>query len=341
MFWTGHSEVIEIVLSYLKDLPPIGFTDLEKPSKDDLPNTTIENITNRIKESLKEIGAFEFYVQWENMVNISATRFVDEFANVISKTDDIKKWSEGTEKLLGNLSKHYHDEPKLSGDHKKDLFGAISMVNDSFSDIIRSESIKFNTEKISLTLRNDNPLEIDVAARLNNQLFYDFSSDQSLTFGSICILDDSEECLVLKKAIKNGVVKKEAVKNGKLCCVIITPECDLANKKMINMPNEAGAGETEYLHRIVYGYLFKWDKSPKDLNKVKTEKGKDALFSLGPFLLNDESHFIFLHFGTIANKWFTDTFCVKFSIKRELAFDLQSKAANHVNRLGNSQMSYL
>jgi len=102
-----------------------------------------------------------------------------------------------------------------------------------------------------------------------------------------------------------------------LCRVIITPQCDIAQKKLL-------------MHRIVYGVFH--EKS----EKIKI-KSAAHLFSVGPIWHKDKIQYIMLNFQTISSIKPDEINNANriFSLKNDLISDIQTKVANHVNRLGN------
>ena len=100
--------------------------------------------------------------------------------------------------------------------------------------------------------------------------------------------------------------------------------CDIAQHKIINDPAKGN------LHRIVYAII-----SP---STIKPRTNNDFwYYKFGPFVLKGKNVFMHFHFGTVGFEYLQDNRKQPaFSIKQEIVFDLQSKIASHVNRLGNS-----
>ena len=68
----------------------------------------------------------------------------------------------------------------------------------------------------------------------------------------------------------------------------------------------------------------------------------ENLYITQPFMDGDNELFVFVfHFGTIQTKEINPaSICFSYLMKNSLVSDLQTKLANHVNRLGNSMLEY-
>lgn len=144
----------------------------------------------------------------------------------------------------------------------------------------------------------------------------------------------------------------------------MTPSCDLAHKKFLK-------NQDMEIHRVVYGLLienidekyeelFSYhhmvskdkakinectdipEKLKEMLNKRIIERKPENLFSIQPFLTSKKQVSIILfNFSTIMSKEINlKDINFIFKMKENLTFDLQSKLANHINRLGNSMLEY-
>ena len=86
------------------------------------------------------------------------------------------------------------------------------------------------------------------------------------------------------------------------------------------------------LHRVVHGVFFE-DSS----DYSRGNKGGDGVFEIYPFWFEGKRYRTLFYFATmefVSSKRLEQSTAI-LGLKRDLLFDLQSKAANHVNRLGN------
>jgi hypothetical protein len=151
--------------------------------------------------------------------------------------------------------------------------------------------------------------------------------------------------------------------------MIVTPSCDIAHRKYLYNQKKC--------YRIIYGLLIpvadyvqvekslkpSWiEKKKQNLITELTQKGsrkefidtvnrffkgstqRDSLFRIEPFWNEEKGqlYILIFHFGSLSSVWWDDNDVpqFEFAIKEHLAFDIQSKLANHVNRLGNSMLQF-
>ena len=316
IFWTNHKEAIEPVLENCntEKIYPVASVDLKKPAG-------VEKITERLEQKLGDLGAFRLYVEWENIVNKASTEFVRTFSSLVNLGGN---WSKDTAVLFYKLYEAYVEENKLQD--KEDQFKcACHLMNRSFLDTLEyvtREDLKlpegFKLEKGSVTS--------ETKAKINSSLFLGEALTNRYNPGNVYTQDDD----VLTRMLM-GSIFKEGQKPGEctLCKVIISPECDIAHNKMISI---TGAEEKpEVAHRILYGLLV-----PAGPANRLNPTGREGYFRIGPIWHDNQEKELIFHFATMSfspENEFTEP--PLFTLKRDLLFDLQSKAANHVNRLGN------
>jgi hypothetical protein len=331
VFWTQHSEVIPYVLEYLAPkAPPVQWINLEKPNKNAPGDEwSIQAVTRKIEDKLNNIGAFRLYVEWENILNLAGAKFVNDFSSLVPRDpDNPTEWSIGTSTLFHKLYSTYSgSSAECSAEDK--FRGACTLLNQSFSDTLQRATQKGLTLPSGFDLKGGK-LADNVIPKINTALFIDSSGNSSISTGSIIFLDDEQFSNDLQKAIfKNG----KAPGDLRLCSVIVTPECDLAHNKIFCRTEN---GNESICHRLLYGLCF---PSVGNLDKICIEKGRDARFVIEPFWHEGKSKTIIFHFGTLSKSHkIEQSGTPAFSLRRDLIFDLQSKAANHVNRLGNYQL---
>jgi len=314
-FWTAHREVIIPVIENCKTegISPVTWVDLEKMAD-------VNKITERLQDKLKQIGAFQLYVEWENTVNNASKAFVRTFSSLVKLGSD---WSKDTEALFYKLYKAYVEKNELSD--KDDQFKcACHLMNRSFLDILENFTRKYLTLPEGFKLENKE-LASETIAKLNTSLFLSDSILSRHSPGNVYSHNDT----TLKESLIQDTFKAGQTPNEcSLCMVIISPECDLAQNKIIKAK---GIGETLHpLHRVLFGL-----KIPSEENGKLRER-RDSDYHIGPIWHEGKSNILMLHFATISfhcESEFPEH--PMFALKRDLLFDLQSRAANHVNRLGN------
>lgn len=171
--------------------------------------------------------------------------------------------------------------------------------------------------------------------------------------------------------IKKSVLNKDYIEkaHASLIYAVITPQCDLAHPRYLRSENTSSSGKKiDSWHRIVWGIEIEVDDDRygdmfqkasdycqrinfiDDLQSVSVEDKKklkkyiqnckpESIFSTSPLInvLGKKCIWVF-HFASVTTKCLKEKQRFKYQMSRELVFDLQSKLANHVNRLGNNML---
>jgi hypothetical protein len=290
----------------------------------------INKLLKALHEKLGPIGAFLLYVGWENILNDSCKQFIADFSSLVPTGDN---WSRDTFFVFYNLYKTFVGKDIL--DEQTEMFRcACHLMNRSFLDTLENKtSAELEIPEGSELIQG--AISDETKARLNSSLFIGANILKRPSTGNIYPITNGSLLNCLKDNIFKSGQEPDQIK---LCCVIITPECDLAQKKVITFK---GPKDEEYrVHRVVYGIYFPTSENSKAMNYRFNSEGKDAYFHIGPLWYDKQRLKVVIHSSTIAilsaDKFSEDPL---FRIKRDLLFDLQSKIANHVNRLGNYQLS--
>lgn len=323
IFWTKHNEIITQILENCStaSISPVAWVDLEKAQcRTTDGKYDISIISTKLKNKLEAIGAFRLYVEWENILHLASKRFIHDFSKLVPSGDN---WSAGTSALFYKLYKAYVGKNEIT-DQTEQFKCSSLLMNNSFLDTLQEHSSEY------LTLPGEYKLtggDVDTAtlAKLNTYLFLNSSSLPRPMTGYV-YLEENEN---VKASIVKDVFKEDQVPNNiSLCKVVVTPLCDIAQNKVLKFKiNEI----ENKIHRIIYGLLL-----PSPNNSTKRS---EAQFKIGPFWHEDKSWIIILHFSTLTFQHEGELNGEHlFYLRRDLIFDIQSKAANHVNRLGNLQM---
>jgi len=335
IFWTKHPEIKDDVLRYLEleNISPVGHLCHTKPSGDNVTEET-SDVIEKIDSEIKNLEAFDFLLAWENITEKTTIDFSTNIFSIIPAKGNQSEWSKQVTTLMGSLAKAYTEQDSLSNT-EEDVRNAFIMMTDSFKDslqqTVKSTELTFNT-----ALSNEN-LELEQTAKINTSLFFDFKPNKMPSFGNVFIISDSTQHLY-DALIKNIFDNTNSIpENTSIAGIIITPACDLANNKHLHNGKEC--------FRILYGLLIPIEDNKNPRKNLKLSKMKsEALFDLAPFWynINDKPHLLVFHFGSLSSEWWKKEEIPEFvfSIKEHLAFDIQSKMANHANRLGNSMLNF-
>lgn len=318
IFWTKHDKYIKKILQNCKKklISPINSINLDK--SDCLSNENqVKFISETLHQKLLNIGAFRFYVEWENVLNTAGKKFINSFSNLVEPGDS---WSKQTSYLLYKLYKTYVDKNELN-DVVQKFRCACHLMNRSFLDTLESETMSLQLPDNFLI--ENGTLPEDSTAKLNTSLYISNPGLDKPLSSYVYLIKN----IKLKKSLENSYFKENRFPKNKLICIIITPECDLAqNKTLKTMING------KVIHRVVYGLILEYVKV-KPFDKNLSNK---AIYKIQPIWHEKKRQSLIINFATISYLAEDDLINNPiFSLKRDLLFDLLANASNHVNRLGN------
>ncbi|MDR1148134.1 MAG: hypothetical protein LBK66_05830 [Spirochaetaceae bacterium] len=329
VFWTKHDDnVIKEVLRYLGTghISPVGWMNFDKPTSSD-SIVEVTELIKKIESKSVEMKAFNYLLAWENLLDKTISDFSNKYFSAVSTDGNTDDWSGKMAVLLGHLASSYTGEKLYN--NTDDLKNAMLAMSDSLGASIQ-KNVK--AENLDLEMRLlQQPIELQELAVQNSLLFLDFQPGKKVSFGNIFITNQPDEHL--KEALYKNIYPDNT--DGTLICgMIVTPSCDIAHSKYLHNQKNC--------YRILYGLMIPvTDRDQiKKIHKIK----KDSIFMIEPFWYEQkELIFILLfHFGSLSSVWWDDNDVpqFEFAIKEHLAFDVQSKLANHVNRLGNSMLQF-
>jgi hypothetical protein len=363
VFWTKHQELIDEVLRYLDldNISPIGHLKLfKKPQLSDNIETTTE-ILNEMNSKFNELGVYEYMLAWENIVEKAAYNFSTNLFTSLSQKETKTDWSKQIATLMGTLALTYTEKNFLNN-NSNDVRNAFLMMADSFKESLQQEIKIFNLT-YTYPLSEDT-IDKEDKAKINTSLFIDNNPVKEPSFGNVFI-NNQLDTHMQEALLKNIFPNSEKPENINFLGIIVTPACDISHKKYLH--------NSKKCFRVLYGVSFPisdYDLLPKYLMPEWIEKKKiklieelktknsnkeyidivnkhfqnnslpQALFIAGPLWDNNKNSIfsIIFHFGSLSSIWFEESDIPEFilKIKEPLAFDIQSKLANHANRLGNS-----
>jgi len=323
VFWTTHIEVIEIVKAILngKAIEPVAYITANKAL---CLSGNVDGVVAHLNEALKGIGAFELYVKWENTLNSSGKKFVSEFANNVSRG---LNWSKNTADLFYWLYKAFVDKNELA-DKNERFRCACNLMNRSFVDSLHRATIKDMCLPDGFLFEGGGAaLQDEIKAKLNNSLFLSLHDLNRPHTGYVYLsVDEGLKTMLLNQLFKDG----DLPQNGSLCTIVVTPECDLAQNKTLMCNGKK-------VQQVIHGIIYKMEKASICEERSRfSKKGSDSRFIIAPIWYDNKVALIVTHFATLS---FTAEDNLSqppiFALRRDVIFDLQSKASNHVNRLGN------
>ena len=326
VFWTKHSDLINAIETQWnkEGVPPLKYLCIEKSScQDKYGQYSMELIDKEIQEQTKEFQAFNFYLDWENALVNTGESFIRKFHNLVPRDQN---WSHNICHLL------YRMFLADSGDVDKAF-----TPSEQFSIACRLFNKSFNNELDCNTAQIHLPREIppamkgsvsphQIVADINSFLWIHNIESSVVVPGEVNIVtNDFLKYNILNRLFKGTKIKSDEVALAK---IIVTPSCDIAQGKLFK--NDKG----HCLHRVVYAVIL-------ESSIVYSHRDASFYYQFGPFLLNGKNVRMHFHFGTLDSEYIPDVHVAPlFVIKQEIVFDIQSKIANHMNRLGNSLLDF-
>ena len=321
VFWTKHDEVIEQVKTNLSatTIQPVAYITADKRL---CLAGDIEGISVHIEEKISTLGAFKLYVEWENVLALASKEFVRDFASLAAIGP---QWSKETEKLFFRLYKAFVDQNDLTDENEK-FKCACYLMNRSFVDALHAETNKSLRVPSGFSLNGGGEaLSDEIKAKLNTSLFLSYHHMSRPSTGYVFIArNDCLREMLAKKLFKRGAPPN----SSQLFQVLITPECDLAQKKTLMVSDDIK------MQQVVYGIFYKLEELSlaDELDRINKSQ---SIYRIAPVWHEGAIHVFALHFSTLSFIRENKLSAPVFSLNRDLVFDLQSKAANHLNRLGN------
>ncbi len=336
IFWTKHEEIIKAVVENClsSGIPPVEHISMEKAKwvngDGDGDGDNIQELSEALQKKLEPIGAFLLYIQWENILNDSCKQFIKDFASHVDPGED---WSRNTSYLFYELYKAFVAKHELE-QQTEQFKCACHLMNRSFQDTLSEKTSAGLLLPRGFRLMKGNVTD-ETKAKLNTSLFTGRSLTSKPMSGNVYLFSDKNLLTSLKKFMFK---EKLAPDDIELCTVIVTPECDIAQNKTIGI--FVTEKELKPSHRVIFGLFYEISGEMKNEKKKLHDRGKDGRFIIGPLWWDNKKHLLVIHTGTLSfltEKDFSEE--PLFKLKRDLLFDLQSKTANHINRLGNYQIS--
>ena len=226
LFWTLHGEVKEQVIEYskAKGIIPVASVDLDKAACTNSANP-VQSITEALNRELASVVAFQVYVEWENVVDQSTRQFVFDFSSLVPLG---AKWSAQTAEICYRLYKSVVGKHELPTQQER-FKCACHLMNRSYLDTLErftDSQLKLPTG-ISIT---SGVLSDETTAKLNSSLFLSQPIADRRGSGYVYKVENQP----LHGTLKKRLFKAESVpENTMLCGVILTPACDIAEKKTL------------------------------------------------------------------------------------------------------------
>ena len=312
--WTKHNELIEGLKNNLKENPPIFILNLKKSEcKDSHGNYEISKIEKKLKKELKNAGAFQLFIIWENLVHKSTGKIVNDFSSFYPMDDN---WDSNMCGVFQKLARAYAGKQLKDGETDKLIKDALLTFNGTFLDTLENE---INNKKIEgLKINDSDNVNNDITAQINSRLHLIIQPPKNSVPGNIYEWENRVKINDLFDGDINLHPQKDSFLNKlKYILLEVSPSCDYAQNKW-------------KLHRVLHGLM--WPEN--DFNKIK--KKADYIYTSPIFKVDNKIYkFVFdiRYLTTLSLDELKDKKPV-LRIRHDLLVDIQSKIAGHINRPG-------
>lgn len=338
VFWTKHGELAnKAILALISSGYTIaGYTCKTKPTAGD--TTSIEEVFRSINTSIKSKTGLLPLLLWEEGIRNTAGRFVGELHSWFSSQNPADETIDLSQPLLLMYRKLLHaycgGSDNIPPETPRQWECVRHQMNDLFSGSVTNSASNFPTNlKLATIPSTSTGLPADKLAMINTALTISIAGDHTTSFGSVHKFVDEQ---LLASMLSFSKIRQQGNSNFELCAAVITPQCDLAVKT--KMLRSTWGQCDSFFHRIVYGLIWEIDDPSKPTIYTEKERQSDYRF-LKPIYFNQKAHGIWFNFASISSILDCKLPAPLFLLKPQVAMDLQSKAAIHVNRLGISQVA--
>lgn len=330
IYWSRHEhhkKLIEkeIFGKELKSRKPIAFLSAMKSDFFNLDGTTTDDFDNKIvnlfdsiKTLIAKSPAYNYLLNWENKVHVSADKTLEEIFSAYNKFDS---WLDNANYIINKLGLSYSGKAFASQsaeDKIKSSYNALNIVfTDTLENALNNSPIEnAKTLKVSATAKN-----LESVNSINKKLLISDEIEPMHYSGTVIEISDkkldAEYENLLDTILNNKGKRAEIIASWKKMWLNVTPLCDTVQGKIV-------------FHRLVRGILV-----PKEFSKAFFSN--EAVYVSPSFTFDKKDYCIVIDF----RQFFTLTQLGKsknrksiFRIRQQLLAEIQSKLSRHINRQG-------
>lgn len=346
VLWTNHAEVADLAKQNMLQAVklPLFVVHIDKADCKDGKFFVVEKIKNQIAEILAQSSedCIGLYVGWENAVFDSTVKLSARLSGVADGNGD--KWSEIMSRAFYKLYKaecgknvlQTAQEQFVSSCHLYNS-GLISNLDAAIAEMRLGVSSKFRLKDSPL---EDAAEELALISRLNAFLFYDSMVHTAVVPGDVFAVRDVGDGNLMKAVLYDFGAKndklEELSRSGdiRLCKVIITPPCDVANNKKLRVPSrDNDNSKCVQYERYALALLVSGDAR----SHLVSSRGEYAYGFLRRFEFAGKVYDLLVDLYAIGTEVIdANSMDWLFTLKAIPLADIQSKAANQLNRIGIS-----
>lgn len=337
--WTDHRDLYKSVRSAISKVAqnPVFVGCMGKTDCRIGKHFSITRIRQKLTEVIKKADVFGLYVSWENVVHKATVNQASRLSS-IARTG--RRWSEHMSYALHCMYKAYTEKNQVE-DVRQQLASAwllhnacfTSEIANALNDFSVSLSKGFKLKESGLSQK----VQEQLIGKINAMLLYNFKKCPLNEPGTVYRLSPDKIDPRLRK-LKQAIIRDFSVESKEtpgltghsaiLCKIIITPQCDVAQKKCM------GITSAKPFCRIVWGLLI---QGQHNMTKFKP-KGKARCYSeFRNFEYNNRRCALLIDLDTVEmDVTPLDSSSKMFVLNPIPLADIQTKAANVLNRVGVS-----
>ena len=349
VIWTDHQEEASQVKAALQQavkmplfVACIAKSDCEIVDETGASHFSLDLIQTQLDTQLSsaEIDVFGLYVDWENAVFNGTVQLAARLSSVADDNGD--KWHEIMSRAFyklyraecGKNALQTAQEQFVSSCHLYNS-GLISNLDAAIAEMRLGVSSKFRLKDSPLKTAEE---EDALTSKLNAFLFYDSMAHAAVLPGDVFAVRNVGDENLVKAVLYDFGAKNDALEelsqsgDVRLCKVIITPPCDAANNKRLRVPSKDNDNSkcVQY-ERYAWALLV----SGNARSHLTTKRGEYAYDFLRRFEFAGKVCDLLIDLYAIGTEVIDANSMDRiFTLKPIPLADIQSKAANQLNRIG-------
>lgn len=323
--WTKHKELIKGMEGRLKgeNYQPI-VTDLQKyefkDSKGDNKYNFLQ-IEKKLKEKLKNLGIFEIFILWENMIYNSSSSVVSEFSRFVEFNDS---WNDKLKQIFYKLAEAGAGKMPAGSSSQEIMKNALFTFDGVFMDALE-KNLHSNSDGMDISFSEGGSVEVNIIGKINSKLLLDTSKLDGLYPGNVYELNEKTH---IKESFNTSNTKEiEEIESKSIPVIIeVSPFCDFVQKKM-------------KLSRVVKGFLCPIEVQINEttIQTDKKLKMEACFLYITPVIEYKEKLYKlvinFRHFSAKSINEVNENKAI-FRLRKDILIDIQTKLSSHINRPG-------
>ncbi|MEA3229389.1 MAG: hypothetical protein U9P44_00595, partial [archaeon] len=326
----------------LKEIKPLLLLDLEKSDYFDsvtaeqaangiqyAPKTnSLKKIREKLEKELKNMGAYHYFILWENLVHTSSAKIVSECLKLHKLNSS---WNQKLSSILYSLALAHGGQNLNKTKSKEMVIHAMLAFNDTFMDTLEKDIQNCKDyKKINGMEESDLP-DIKTLSKINTKLLISTSKDKKAEPGNVYVTSKNKETNKIFKELKKDNKKAENLRKYFPVEVEISPACDHAQNNW-------------KCHRVIKGIAwpvrYKGKKQIRPNEKSPSTYTTPAVFledvHLGDKIIKADMYNLVFDFKRLESRTFSDLKNKEchFKLKKPLLIDIQAHFSNHANRPG-------